>query len=198
MSAAMIRYVDDFVDTALWPRIKEFDPADLEGRFESFLQETVEAMREFDPGLPDSIADLLRLEMHLAVHPKQENFDQHFENLFTEAGNIARKARKIMENGCPDQLGLIMDENHQLLQESRFLTLGSHALVHLCGQLPRGYLAEVQIRAEIGCALHRRIVAVILIKRQFQTNKYVHQAFAFHPPALVIPRRGHRTVNGKV
>ncbi len=82
VSAAMIRYADDFVDRALWPRIGAFDPAQLEARFEVFLKEAVKAMREFDPDLPDSIADLLLVEMHLALHPDQETFDRNFENLF--------------------------------------------------------------------------------------------------------------------
>jgi len=82
ISAAMIRYVDDFIDTVLWPRISTFEPAELEERFGAFLAETVQALKPFDPDLPDSITDLLRLEVRLAVHPDQETFDNNVEALF--------------------------------------------------------------------------------------------------------------------
>ncbi|HQO77972.1 MAG TPA: geopeptide radical SAM maturase [Thermodesulfobacteriota bacterium] len=82
ISAAMIRYVDDFIDTALWPKLSEFDPQELERKFEAFLSDGMKAMADFDPDLPDSINNLVRLELHLALHPDQKTFDETFARLF--------------------------------------------------------------------------------------------------------------------
>lgn len=41
----------------------------------------------------------------------------NYETLFDGAGEIARQARQAIENGHPDLLGPLMDENHHLLQE---------------------------------------------------------------------------------
>lgn len=82
ISTAIIRYFDDFIDTALWPVLDTFDPAMLEKAFAAFLQDAVEAMRRFDPDLPMTIIDLPRLEMHLALHPGQKTFDDSFKKLF--------------------------------------------------------------------------------------------------------------------
>ncbi len=81
-AVAAIRYIDDFIDHALWPCIQDFEPSELSTLFEAFLQDVLEAVREFDPEMPDSIIDLPRLEMHLALNPSQENFDRNFRNLF--------------------------------------------------------------------------------------------------------------------
>jgi len=110
LSAAMIRYVDDFVDNVLWPRIRTFEPSALEERFSRFLAKTVQAMRAFDPDLPDSIGDLLRLEMELALHHDQQTFDQNIEPLFRcKSFDLYYVYRKIhCEEGClaaiPDHL----------------------------------------------------------------------------------------------
>ncbi len=83
LAVAAIRYIDDFIDHALWPAIPEFNPGDLSLRFEIFLKEALDTAREFDPDMPDTIIALPKLEMHLALHPDQETFDQNFTNLFT-------------------------------------------------------------------------------------------------------------------
>lgn len=41
---------------------------------------------------------------------------ERFERLFAAAGSIARAARQAIEEGFPDRLGPLMDENHALLQ----------------------------------------------------------------------------------
>jgi len=40
-----------------------------------------------------------------------------FERLFAAAGSLTKTARQAIENGHPERLGPLMDENHQLLQE---------------------------------------------------------------------------------
>jgi mevalonate kinase len=51
-----------------------------------------------------------------------------FERLFAAAGRIARTARQAIENGYPQRLGPLMDENHFLLQE---MGVSSPELDHL-------------------------------------------------------------------
>ncbi|MEX2160365.1 MAG: mevalonate kinase [Anaerolineales bacterium] len=42
---------------------------------------------------------------------------QRYEKLFTEIGAIAQQARSAIEGGNPDQLGPLMNANHELLQQ---------------------------------------------------------------------------------
>lgn len=41
----------------------------------------------------------------------------HYEGLFSAIGSLVRTARQSVETGTPDRLGVLMDENHALLQE---------------------------------------------------------------------------------
>jgi mevalonate kinase len=49
--------------------------------------------------------------------------------IFARIGNLAREARRRIENGAPAALGLLMDENHALLRE---LTVSDDKLDALC------------------------------------------------------------------
>jgi mevalonate kinase len=42
---------------------------------------------------------------------------EKYEALFSAIGEIARQARAIIASGHPDNLGLLMDENHRLLAD---------------------------------------------------------------------------------
>ncbi len=42
---------------------------------------------------------------------------ERYERLFDEVGAIVQEARKVIETGQPGSLGLLLDRNHQLLQE---------------------------------------------------------------------------------
>jgi mevalonate kinase len=42
---------------------------------------------------------------------------KHYEKLFADIGSITRIARQMIENGSPERLGPLMDENHVFLQE---------------------------------------------------------------------------------
>jgi len=42
---------------------------------------------------------------------------QTYERLFAAAGSLTKAARQAIESGHPERLGLLMDENHALLQE---------------------------------------------------------------------------------
>lgn len=82
ITAAAIRYIDDFIDNALWADIPEFDPTELTVLFEEFLLAVLKTVRKFDPDMPGKTIELPRLEMYLTLHPTQENFDQNFKKLF--------------------------------------------------------------------------------------------------------------------
>ncbi len=75
-AAAIVRYVDDFIDTALWPHIHEHDPKELRENFSMFLKDALDAARTFAPRLPDNIILLPQMEMSLELEPTQENFDK--------------------------------------------------------------------------------------------------------------------------
>ena len=81
-TVAAIRYLDDFIDKALWPALPEFDPAALSALFDRFLEEVLQTVREFDPDIPAKTIELPKLEMHLALYPNQDNFDRNFRRLF--------------------------------------------------------------------------------------------------------------------
>jgi len=64
-----------------------------------------------DTGIPaptkESVGDVRRLRMH----------DQHTtENIFNEIAQIALIGRRSIESGKPEQLGELMDQNHEYLQ----------------------------------------------------------------------------------
>ena len=65
-----------------------------------------------DTGLPaptkESVADVRRMWMSDKLH---------WEFLFDEIADIAFSARSIIEDGMADMLGILMDENHALLQK---------------------------------------------------------------------------------
>ncbi len=82
LSVAAIRYVDDFIDHALWPDIPRFDPNELSVWFDRFLNDVYILIKRFDQEMPEEILSLPKLELRLTLDPCQENFDQHFINLF--------------------------------------------------------------------------------------------------------------------
>ena len=103
MAVAAIRYVDDFIDQALWPGIPDFDPDDLSRRFEVFLRDALRAVQSFDPCMPERILMLPRLEMHLALYPRQDVFDHNFMNLFScKAFDMLYIYQRIRGRDCED------------------------------------------------------------------------------------------------
>ena len=80
-TVAAIRYVDDFIDTALWPDIDKFNPIELTKLFKIFLEDVFENIREFDSEIPEAIMNLPKLELYLRLYPGQDNFDRNFKKL---------------------------------------------------------------------------------------------------------------------
>ncbi|MFH1536771.1 MAG: hypothetical protein ABID45_02170 [Patescibacteria group bacterium] len=86
-TAFAIRYIDDFIDTAVWPyyfsreEVSGKKPNDLEEIFNSFLIEALSVVRQRVPDMPNKILELPKLEMNLQMNPTQENFDNNVRNL---------------------------------------------------------------------------------------------------------------------
>lgn len=78
IAAAIIRYVDNFIDEALWPRIHEYKKEVLGPHFKSFLERALGIARFWDRDMPDEIIKLPLVEMDLEIDPSQSNFDVKF------------------------------------------------------------------------------------------------------------------------
>jgi len=76
LAIALVRYVDDFIDTALWPNIRKHDKVELATNFRAFLQEVLSVARQYEPSMPEEIIELPQLELDLELNPSQENFDR--------------------------------------------------------------------------------------------------------------------------
>ncbi len=81
-TVSAVRYIDNFIDEALWPALANFDPSLLPGRFDKFLLELLETLRLFDPDVTEELTMLPKTELYLALNPTQDNFDGNFEKLF--------------------------------------------------------------------------------------------------------------------
>lgn len=82
LSVAAIRTIDDFIDTALWPNIENYDRAQLERQFQTMLEELYALVRRYDPTMPHEIILLPKAELGLAIHTSQEYFDEHVKDIF--------------------------------------------------------------------------------------------------------------------
>ena len=71
----MIRYVDDFIDTALLPSLKKNPRSELVSSFDRFLQKALALAKRYDPNVPEEIIDLPRSEMAMLLNGSQEYFD---------------------------------------------------------------------------------------------------------------------------
>jgi len=100
IAVTAIRYVDDFIDNCLWPDIDAYDPKELSKRFGKFLVEALEAVRGFDPDMPETIIKLPLLEMKLALFPGQDLFDKNFKQLIRHKSyDLAYVYNKINQDG---------------------------------------------------------------------------------------------------
>lgn len=79
---AAIRHIDDFIDKSLWPVLSSFDPCELSDLFFEFLNDWLQAVREFDPEMPDEIIKLCLLELDQVLNCSKENFNRNFRQLF--------------------------------------------------------------------------------------------------------------------
>ena len=64
-----------------------------------------------DTGVPASTKESVR-DVRVQQHKKPERY----ETLFAAIGSIANTARQLIENGMPESIGPLMDENHALLR----------------------------------------------------------------------------------
>lgn len=84
IAATLIRYIDNFIDEQLWPQLHKYNKEYIKKEFDSFITEALIFVRRFDPGMPDSIARLVQLEIDLELEPTQENFDNKCVDLLTQ------------------------------------------------------------------------------------------------------------------
>lgn len=81
IAAAIVRYVDNFIDEALWPRIHEYKKEVIEPYFRSFLERALAIAHFWDKNMPDEIIDLPLTELDLEFDPSQDNFDRKFAKI---------------------------------------------------------------------------------------------------------------------
>lgn len=82
LTIAAIRYIDDFIDKALWPTLSSFNPKELSGLFSALTNNLLQTVREFDPEIPDEIIKLCLIELDQVLNCSQENFEKNFRQLF--------------------------------------------------------------------------------------------------------------------
>jgi hypothetical protein len=87
IAGAAVRYVDNFIDEALWPelesRITRGDTtAGVEERFAEFLHAVYEVVLKHEAYMPEEILNLPKTEVHLLFHPDQQTFDEYIDQYF--------------------------------------------------------------------------------------------------------------------
>lgn len=99
-AAAIIRYVDDFLDNYAWGYVRNM--GSLQGdtytysrnkfvaRYRKMIERFIQVAQKYDAWMPDSIGDLPLLEMEFELNPTQEFFDNHIGEY------IDRKAYDLM------------------------------------------------------------------------------------------------------
>ncbi len=65
-----------------------------------------------DTGIPSPTRRVVE-----AVRRRWEAEPAHYDFLFDQIGELVEDARRAIEEGDPDELGMLMDRNHELLQE---------------------------------------------------------------------------------
>ena len=80
-AASAIRYIDDFIDEALWSNLVREDLKGIEERVSAFLDSVHHVVALFDPRIPYQLTQLPLLELHLWLNPTQEAFDSNLEDL---------------------------------------------------------------------------------------------------------------------
>lgn len=88
MAASGIRYVDNFIDEALWPELERWRTGNvdmkrkIEERFKKFLKSCLRVVMDHDPYMPEEIIQLPQIELHLTLFPDQETFDANIKDYF--------------------------------------------------------------------------------------------------------------------
>lgn len=87
IAGAAVRYVDNFIDEALWPeleqRIAQGDVmAGVEGKFGDFLDAIYENVTKHEAYLPEEILNLPKAEMRFLLHPDQQTLDENIDEYF--------------------------------------------------------------------------------------------------------------------
>lgn len=92
---AAVRYVDNFIDEALWPELegriaRGGDVKGVEDEFSEFLKAIYEVVIKHEAYLPEEILNLPKTEMRFLLHPDQKTFDESIgEYFFYKSFNLA-------------------------------------------------------------------------------------------------------------
>lgn len=82
LGESFVRYIDDFIDTILWPRISGYKKEALKKTFERFCQEFLFLLKKYVPTYPSEITELWSIELDLELDPSQGNFNSKIIKLF--------------------------------------------------------------------------------------------------------------------
>lgn len=84
LSMSAIRYVDDFLDDMLWPRLPEIiqsTPNELiRKQLTDFMDSAEQIIREYDPYFPPEIKALPLIELELTLSPTQETLNAYTDD----------------------------------------------------------------------------------------------------------------------
>lgn len=99
VAGVAIRYIDDFIDDALWPHIPQNASVDFLEYFKQFLDRVYRSASVFVPDLFHSIDPVIKLqslEMELTLFRDQKTFDEKATQLFAyKSKDLAYFHRKI-------------------------------------------------------------------------------------------------------
>jgi hypothetical protein len=87
ITGAAVRYVDNFIDEALWPELelciaRGIDMGEVEKKFDHFLHAVYEIVIRHEAYLPEEILNLPKTEMRFLLHSDQQTFDENIEKYF--------------------------------------------------------------------------------------------------------------------
>jgi hypothetical protein len=112
MGETAIRYLDDFIDNSLWPRIRTYEKESLRIQFTKFCDASVEVIRNYVPDYPSEIKELFLLELDLELEPTQKNFEAKIILLFNRKSLNLRYMESLMRN-------MVLDASFTTEQESQ-------------------------------------------------------------------------------
>lgn len=80
-TVALIRYLDDFIDDHVWPKLDLQSVKDRQ-KFSSLLKDFLVVAQTLEPSFTGASLEIFKVEARLAAEPTQANFDRNFRELF--------------------------------------------------------------------------------------------------------------------
>ena len=87
IAGTAVRYVDNFIDEALWPDLEERiargdNVKEVEEKFGKFLHAIYAVVTRHEAYMPEEILNLPKTEMQLLLHPDQQTLDENIDEYF--------------------------------------------------------------------------------------------------------------------